>query len=327
VEGDSLVRNGFVRLVDAIVAVLLPVSIILLLAWHRGIWGFAFIAAVVAAWVGVTMVAFSQGIWLNAALPVVAALPPAIIFGVAQLWLDRNRADRLSQQSKTLQSFQPPSLTARLTQDPAFLVKPVRQEAAVLFIDLSGFTGLSEALPLPEMREMLREFHTLVDQEAVRHQGIVANFMGDGAMVLFGLPDASQNDACHAVEACVALCSHMETWMASLPRSIADRIGFKVGAHYGTIIASRLGGESHQHITAVGDTVNVASRLMEVAVSRHADVALSEDLYRAAGAACSALEARSLEGPVPTPIRGRSGSIPVWFWRRTSAPSAMVEEP
>ncbi|MBB3018207.1 adenylate cyclase [Microvirga lupini] len=315
-QGDGLVRGGRVRLVDGSVAILLPVLFVFLLAWHRGIWGFAVITVVTIAWIGLTFVAFTRGIWLSATLPLLAALPPAMIFGAAELWLDRLRADRLSLQSRTLRRFQPPSLTKRLAEDPAFLMKPVRQKAAVIFIDLSGFTGLSELLPLDETREMLRGFHALVDQEAVHHRGIVASFMGDGAMILFGLPDSSPEDACHAVGACVGLCLRTEEWMTRLPDGIASRIGFKIGAHFGEIIASRLGGDSHQHITAIGDTVNVASRLMEVAAAHDADVALSDELHRAAGDACSVFESGLLEGTFPTAIRGRSGSIPVWLWRR-----------
>ncbi|MBM1170459.1 CHASE2 domain-containing protein [Microvirga arabica] len=314
--GDGLVRDTRVRLVDGAMAILLPVLLVLLLAWHRGMWGFAIIVVVTAAWIGLTFAAFTRGIWLSATLPLLAALPPALLFGAAELWLDRGRADRLSLQSRTLRRFQPPSLAKRLAEDPAFLLKPVRQKAAVIFIDLSGFTGLSELLPLDETREMLRGFHALVDREAVRHQGIVASFMGDGAMILFGLPDSSPEDACRAVEACVGLCLRTEAWMADLPDAIAARIGFKIGAHYGEIIASRLGGDSHQHITAIGDTVNVASRLMEVAASHDADVALSDDLHRAAGDACSIFQSGVLEGTFPTAIRGRAGSIPIWLWRR-----------
>jgi adenylate cyclase len=315
-QGDGLIRDRQVRLADGTMAVLLPILFVLLLAWHRSIWGFAIIAVVAISWIGLTVFAFMQGVWLSTTLPLLAALPAAMLFGAAQLWLDRRRADRLSQQSRTLRRFQPPSLTKRLTEDPAFLTKPVRQKAAVIFIDLSGFTGLSELLPLDETREMLRGFHALVDQEAVRHQGIAASFMGDGAMILFGLPDSSPEDACHAVEACVGLCSRMESWISGLPDSIASHIDFKIGAHFGEIIASRLGGDSHQHITAIGDTVNVASRLMEVAALHHADVALSDDLHQAAGSACSVFGSGLLDGTFPTSIRGRSGSIPIWLWRR-----------
>jgi adenylate cyclase len=322
-QGDGLVRDSRVRLVDGSVAIGLPIMFVLLLAWHRGIWGFAIITVVTTAWVATTFAAFTQGIWLSATLPLLAALPPAMIFGAAELWLDRRRADRLSAQSRILRRFQPPSLTRRLVDDPAFLVKPVRQQAAVVFIDLSGFTGLSQLLPLNETREMLRGFHALVDQEAVCHKGIVASFMGDGAMILFGLPDSSPNDACHAVEACVSLSLRTEAWMEQLPDPIASHLGFKIGAHFGEIIASRLGGDSHQHITAIGDTVNVASRLMEVAASHEADVAFSDDLHRAAGDACTVFESGTLEGTFPTAIRGRSGSIPIWLWRRNSSISHM----
>ena len=57
--------------------------------------------------------------------------------------------------------------------------------------------------------------------------------------------------------------------------TVAKRIGIKLGAHCGSIVASRLGGGSQQQITATGDSVNVASRLMEVAAENRADIALS----------------------------------------------------
>jgi adenylate cyclase len=62
----------------------------------------------------------------------------------------------------------------------------------------------------------------------------------------------------------------------------------------------------------------VASRLMEVAAAHHASLALSDALYHAAGPARSALESGVLDGPFATSIRGRAGSLPVWFWRKKS---------
>ena len=318
-EGDGLARDRHIRLIDAAMAFVLPILFVVLLSWHRSIWGLSLIAGLTFLWIGATVVAFTQGIWLSASLPLLSAAPPVILFGAARLWLDRNRAERLSAQSRTLQSFQPRSLSDRLTEDPDFLLTPARQQAGLIFIDLSGFTGLSENLSLDETREVLRSFHALVDEEAVRNHGFVATFMGDGAMILFGLPDPTSEDADHALAACIALCARMENWLAALPELVASRIGFKIGAHYGTIIASRLGGDSHQHITATGDTVNVASRLMEVAAAHHADIALSDDLYHAAGPARLILQSGILDGPIATSIRGRKGSVPAWLWRRKSS--------
>jgi adenylate cyclase len=84
------------------------------------------------------------------------------------------------------------------------------------------------------------------------------------------------------------------------------------------IVASRLGGGSYHHITAAGDTVNVASRLMEVAASHGVELALSDDLFQAAGPDCALLKSGDLVGPETTGIRGRSGSLMIWLWRQTS---------
>jgi adenylate cyclase len=313
--GDGLVRDRRVRLADGIMAVIMPVLLVLLLAWRRSVLSYTLIAMAALLWVGLTTAAFFHGIWLSATLPLIAAAPPAVLFGAARLWHDRRRAERLVQEGNTLRRFQPPSLAARLARDPDFLIEPVRQEAALVFIDLSGFTGLSEALGPDRTQALLQGFHDLIDEETVRNQGLVASFMGDGAMILFGLPEPSSQDACHAVEACVSLSTRTRTWLASLPEPISARLSFKVGAHYGTIVASRLGGDSHQHITAIGDTVNVASRLMEVAAAHEVEVALSDELFRAAGTACWALNAGVLKGTIEAPIRGRSDSVATWLWR------------
>jgi adenylate cyclase len=100
-----------------------------------------------------------------------------------------------------------------------------------------------------------------------------------------------------------------------LPSSIASGLGFKIGAHFGIIVASRLGGGSYHHITATGDTVNVASRLMEVAANHSVELALSDELLRAAGH-CALFKSGMLTGPDEERIRGRSGTIAVWLWQR-----------
>jgi len=92
-----------------------------------------------------------------------------------------------------------------------------------------------------------------------------------------------------------------------------------VGAHFGSIVASRLGGGSHQHITATGDTVNVASRLMEVAAKQGAALAVSDDLLRQAGAGSALRESGILDGPRETRIRGRTRALSVWLWRNDAS--------
>jgi adenylate cyclase len=313
--GDGILRNRLTRAADAIVAIALTLLLVGLLAWQRSAVGLFSILAVLLIWVAANFAAFSHGIWSSAALPVAAAAPPAILFGAVQLWLNRRQAQYFAMKSELLQQFQAPALRKWLTKNPEFLLQPVHQDAAIIFIDLSGFTSLSETLGLDTGLQLLKDFHALVDREVVARGGVITSFLGDGAMILFGLPESSVDDARNAALCCVDLCNCVGRWIESLPPSIASRTGFKVGAHFGPIIASRLGGGSYQHITATGDSVNVASRLMEVAAEQRAALAVSDDLLRQAGPECALFELGVLTGPRETRIRGRSRALSVWLWR------------
>ena len=314
VAGDGILRDRSVRLADAMVAVLFPMMLVGLLAWRRSAIGIFAMAAVVAAGAAVNIFAFTHGIWFNATTALMAGAPPAILFGAMQLSSGRRRAQYFAVRNRLLEQFQSPGVKEWLTRDPDFLLAPVQQEAAVVFVDLSGFTSLSERLAPDRIHELLKDFHALVDREAINCGGTITSFLGDGAMILFGLPEAAADDAARAAECSIRLCVKTERWITSLPPSISNRIGFKIGAHFGPIVASRLGGRSHQHITATGDTVNVASRLMEVAAQRAVRLALSDTLRVAAEGNGALLQTGSLEGPVVTQIRGRSSSLTVWLW-------------
>ncbi|MEP7455734.1 adenylate/guanylate cyclase domain-containing protein [Phyllobacterium sp. SB3] len=313
--GDTLVRDRSTHMLDAVFAFCIPLILVGLLAWQRSVIGLCAMAAVVALWVAFNILAFNNGTWLSASLPITAAGPPVLLFGAVQLFLGRRRAQHFADQSKMLQSVQAPGLGHWLARNPDFLSEPVRQDAAIVFIDLSGFTGLSETLGPNSTRELLNAFYKLVDEEVAACNGTITSYMGDGAMILFGLPQPSPNDALNATRCSVNLCNRTRLWLASLPLSTNSRIGFKTGAHFGTVIASRLGGSGRQQITATGDTVNVASRLMEVAAANKAELALSTEILHVAGPESAPHKSGQLTGPVETEIRGRSGSITIWLWR------------
>ncbi len=321
VAGDGILRDRSVRFVDAALAIVLPVLLVGLLGWQRNAIGLVTTMTVAAAWAMANIFAFTHGLWFNAATTIAAAAPPALLFGAMQLWSGRRTAQYFDRKNRLLEQFQSPGVKEWLARDPNFLLEPIRQDAAVVFVDLSGFTALSESLGPDAVRELLKEFHALVDKETVRHGGMITSFLGDGAMILFGLPQPAPDDALRAAECAFGLCVKTERWIQALPPPIAAGIGFKIGAHFGPIVASRLGGSSHQHITATGDTVNVASRLMEVAAQHDARLALSDSFRVEAERGGARLKTGGLTGPFETQIRGRSGSLSVWFWRGEAEPA------
>ncbi len=312
VGGDTLVRDAGVRRLDAVIAMALAVAGVSAIVALPLATACAAVLASLAAWLGVTIIAFGQGYWLSAVLPVAAVLPPALVATLVRQWTDSRAARRAKTAEAALKRFQAPALAQRIADDPAFLREPVLQQAGIVFVDLSSFTGLSEKLGPEPTRELLKDFHSLVEEESASRGGLVLAFMGDGGMVAFGIPEPGPDDAAHALEAAWALARRTLAWIAA---SEATRgvLGVRVGAHIGPVVVSRLGHETHQHITATGDSVNVASRLMEVAKLHGAALAISGDLLDAAGQAAARpgdpAERRSVE------IRGRRQPVSVALWR------------
>jgi adenylate cyclase len=307
--GDGLRRDGTVRVADAIAAILLPTLAVLFVGWRRILAGLTIAIVLISGWLAIAVIAYSHGIWLSMALPLAAALPPIAICAAARLWLDRRTERRLERVQDNLSRFHSPVLATRLTEAPDFLAEPVQQEAAVVFIDLSGFTGLSEALGPDRTRSFLKAFHTHVEKAVTDHGGLVLSYMGDGAMIVFGLPEPKPDDPARAVEAALALADDIAHWIAQLP-SEANDLGVQIGAHLGPVVFSRLGAESHQHITATGDTVNVASRLLEVAKTHGAAVVFGKELLDRASRRVPPVlsEVRNVA------IRGRLKPLAVRLW-------------
>jgi adenylate cyclase len=135
--------------------------------------------------------------------------------------------------------------------------------------------------------------------------------MGDGVLAVFGLPKPRSDDAARALATVEALHESMTAWLANLPPAARDRLDFRIGLHFGPAILSRLGSPTQQQISATGDTVNVASRLLEVAKQQHCRVVVTEDLFQAANAPSPSPGVNAGYAPLTVSIRGRANDLPV----------------
>jgi len=310
--GDGLVRTAFVRGIDAAAAVLLPCLTVLLMAMRRVFVGLGLAGLVFALWGALSVAAFHEGYWLSVAVPLAALVPVAVAYGAVRLGLERHIAGRLATDRATLTRFQSPLLVGHILKHPKFLEKPVHQNVAAVFLDLSGFTGVSEALGPEWARDLLAGFQALIERDVVAYDGFVVSFMGDGAMIIFGLPEPRPDDASRALLAVKRLHTSMIDWLRALPPVARDRLSARIGGHFGPAVVSRLGPAHHQHITATGDTVNVASRLLEVAKQQHCGVVVSEEL-------CAAAEVPAAPGDttvatLEVDIRGRAQPLRIRAW-------------
>jgi class 3 adenylate cyclase/DNA-binding winged helix-turn-helix (wHTH) protein len=132
-----------------------------------------------------------------------------------------------------------------------------RKVVTVLFCDLVGFTSRSEQADPEDMSALLSRYHVRLRSELERFGGTVEKFVGDAVMALFGAPVAHEDDAERAVRAGLAI----RAWIAEAEKDLEVRIGISTGEALVRLGASPAQGEA----MAVGDVVNTAARLQQVA--------------------------------------------------------------
>jgi len=129
-------------------------------------------------------------------------------------------------------------------------------DAAILFIDLVGSTQLAESRPPQEVAEVLNDFFRIVVDAVDEHQGLINKFAGDAALAVFGAPLRTREPA----SAALATARTLGTQLRRLP--VVD---FGIGVSAGRVFAGNVGAENRYEYTVIGDAVNEAARLADLA--------------------------------------------------------------
>jgi adenylate cyclase len=191
------------------------------------------------------------------------------------------------------------------------------REIAVLFADIRGFTTMAEhRLPYDTVFVLNRYFRAM--GEAIeRAGGHVDKFIGDGVMALFGLEGDKHVAARHAIDAARRMAMALDQLNESLSGDLDVPLRIGIGVHIGVAIVGELGYGSTRALTAIGDTVNTASRLESLTKEYKCEVILSDDLIATAGIDIGEWPAHEIS------VRGRSGNLVV----RAIADGALLPEP
>ncbi len=128
-------------------------------------------------------------------------------------------------------------------------------EAAILFIDLVGSTQLAESRPPQEVAEVLNDFFRIVVHAVDEHGGLINKFAGDAALAVFGVPLPTGEPA----SAALATARTLGTQLRQLP------VDFGIGVSAGPVFAGNIGAENRYEYTVIGDAVNEAARLADLA--------------------------------------------------------------
>lgn len=198
-----------------------------------------------------------------------------------------------------------PQLAAGQLQD---LRRGQREEVAVLFVDIRGFTQLSEQMTPQQVSSFVTDFRTRIAQVVEAHDGIIDKFMGDAAMVLFIEPQTPARAAANGLACAADLQSAMQKWSDERARSHGTPVKVGIGLHFGTVFSGVVGDDTRLEYSVFGDTVNVAARLEEMSKELDASVLASRETIDAAGPLGNPQEWRHI---AQTKLRGRHGSIDI----------------
>jgi adenylate cyclase len=172
-----------------------------------------------------------------------------------------------------------------------------REVISILFADVRGFTTYSEKVGPEQLVETINTYWTIAADAIHMQQGIIDKFMGDAVMALFNAPIRPQADhALRAVRTAYAMRADIQAYHDTAPPT--DQLQFGIGVHTGEAVVGNVGSPDRLDYSAMGDTVNVAKRLQEVA--ERDQILISEETYSLVK---DGVEVRQLE---PVVVKGRS---------------------
>ena len=190
-----------------------------------------------------------------------------------------------------------------------------RQDVAVLFADMVGFTAMSEVMEPEQVMDLLRDFHGRMEDQVFRHNGTLEKFIGGAMLATFGAPAKGERDALDALDCMRAMIASLEHWNGERADQGLDPIKMGIGVHYGPAVFGDIGSERNMAFAVIGDTVNTASRLQT----------LTRDLKCAAVVSDSAVTAARAEAPdtenaaiarlrksTRQHLRGRQEPVEIW---------------
>jgi len=219
-----------------------------------------------------------------------------IITGVVSGYLAREehrRFDRILKQQRDifvttqkrkemrdmLQRYLSYNIVDELLNDPSKIqLGGTRQKVSVLFSDISGFTRMLSVTEPERVIKVLNEYLTEMTELIFRYEGMVDKFVGDAVIGIFGALKTSPGDTYRAVKAAMSMQERLVELQKKWKENINEIIEARIAVNTGEVILGNIGSPQRMDYSAIGDTVNTASRLQ--AIAEIGKVIISSSTYR-----------------------------------------------
>lgn len=259
-------------------------------------------------------------IWYTAKMPLLNEANQTE--GIVTVALDITGLKDAERARANLSRYVSPSMVDLLAGADQPMGPPRQQNVGILFADLIGFTQYTADADPATVFGLLREVHAMMAEQVFAAGGTLDKFTGDGLMASFGTPQSGPRDAANTLACARAIQHEIWRWNRARAASGLPVLLAAVGAHFGPTLLGNVGDERRLEFAAIGDTVNVANRLEELARPLEAGIVVGAALIEAARREAEIVGfdlaplLRHMEPRPDQALRGRAGNLPIWVLPR-----------
>jgi adenylate cyclase len=255
-SGDALRELGYTRTAGVLAAAL---AVAVVFALPGVVAPSIALAVALLGLLGAAFLAFGAGLVVPLAAPVLGL---ALGGGGGFVWRVGVEGRQRREMRRAFSSYMAPEVLAEVLANPDHVVLGGEaREVTLFFSDLAGFTGLAEHVGPEELVRFLNDYFTRMCEPLLVEHGVIDKFIGDAIMALFGAPLRGTTHAANAVRAALVASAVSIEIARELEAAGKPAIETRIGLHSGTAIVGNMGSAKRFDYTAIGDVVNLASRL------------------------------------------------------------------
>ncbi|WP_424831677.1 adenylate/guanylate cyclase domain-containing protein [Ruegeria sp.] len=219
----------------------------------------------------------------------------------------------LERERANLSRYFSPNVVDELSRNDEPLKQVRKENVAVLFIDIVGFTKYAAGRDPYEVIEVLRGFHARMETEVFRHYGTLDKYLGDGLMATFGTPVTTPLDASNALACARGMTDVIDRWNLDRRRAGEPEIHVGIGVHYGPVVLGDIGA-NRLEFAVIGDAVNVAAKLEALTRDFNARIVVSDAVRKQAEQEAPAAQdvMAGFEAKPSQSVRGVEGLMDIW---------------
>ena len=183
----------------------------------------------------------------------------------------------------------------------------VQKDVCVLFVDIRGFTSMSENLEPEKVVSLLNNYFQKMINVVFKNNGTLDKIIGDELMVLYGVPISYENDNQNAVNTAIEMFKELKNFNKKIKDEGLPEISIGIGINFGKVISGNIGSDQQMNYTVIGDNVNIAARLCSVA--KPGEIIISNSVYN------KLTNSSGFDLNKPLNLKGKSKPIKNWLMK------------